>query len=464
MRPGTQTDVVVVGAGLVGSLVAIALSRRGLRVSVYERRPDPRLGGAEGGRSINLVVAARGIRSLERFGLWRAVRELTVPVTGRMVHARSGELTFQPYGRDESECNHSVPRGALNRFLVGEAEGNGVRFAFGKRLVTAELETGRLFFDDGEGTDVTEVQAPRLLGADGAASAVRAAMSRVAGFEESIEPLGYGYKELTIPPAPDGSYRIDARSLHVWPRGRIMLMALPNRDRSFTVTLYLPLGGEDGFDRIGDAAAVQRLFDREFADAAPLIEDLTRSFLDNPTGTLGTVRCRPWRHRDRVALIGDAAHAIVPFFGQGMNCGFEDCRVLDELLETHGLDDWERVLDEYARVRKPEGDAIAEMALDNFVEMRDRVGEPSFLLRKAVEHRLEEALPAEYRSRYSMVMYADAIPYRIAQRAGEVQRALLDELCRGLDDPARLDLERARDLIRDRLTPFLREHGVRLDY
>lgn len=457
-----RRDVVVVGAGLVGSLAAIFLARRGLAVEVFERRPDPRTTGGQGGRSINLVVAARGIHALERLGLWPAVRRLTVPVAGRMMHSVAGELTYQPYGRDRSECNYSVSRGELNRFLIERAEQHGVRVYFSRRLLAADFDRRTLEFDDGAGGARVEIVADRVLGADGAGSAVRAEMARlVGGFEESVEPLGWGYKELTIPPADGGAFRIDEHALHIWPRGNRMLMALPNRGGSFTVTLYLP---DEEFAGLTDATAVRRLFERQFPDSLPLIHDLEGDFFDNPTGGLATVRCRPWHDGDRVALIGDAAHAIVPFFGQGMNCGFEDCRVLDELLDEHGNEDWGRVLAAYDTSRKPDGDAIAEMALDNFVEMRDRVGDPEFLLRKQVEHRLETEMPAEYRSRYSMVMYGAAIPYHVARQAGKLQHALLAELCDGLDDPSRLDLDRARSLVRERLTPFLQSRGVSLEY
>jgi kynurenine 3-monooxygenase len=463
MSEHTTVDVAVVGGGLVGSLVAVVLSRRGLDVEVFERLPDQRLGGAGGGRSINLVVATRGTWPLERVGLKDGALELTVPVTGRMMHALDGGQTFQPYGRDESECNYSIPRGALNRFLIDEAERRGVRFHFGHRLEGADLDAGLLRFATGPDDRERTVEARRILGADGAASAVRRELRRLDGFEETVELLDHGYKELTIPPAGGGGYRIDARALHIWPRGRIMLMALPNRDGSFTVTLYLPFRGEQGFDRLDDDARVQELFESEFPDAVPLIPDLAAAFRANPTGELGTVRCRPWHLGDRVLLIGDAAHAIVPFFGQGMNAGFEDCRVLDELLDEHD-DDWARVLPAYTAARKPNGDAIAAMALDNFVEMRDRVGDAGFLLRKQVEHRLEEEIPREYRSRYSMVMYGNRIPYAVAREAGVIQQGILDELCRDLDAAESVDFERARALVRERLTPFLESRGVRLDY
>jgi kynurenine 3-monooxygenase len=332
-------------------------------------------------------------------------------------------------------------------------------------MARADLEAGRLEFADDSGEDRTTVDAPSVvLGADGAASAVRAALAKRADFEESVDLLDYGYKELTIPAGPGGSFPIEKHALHIWPRGRLMLMALPNRDGSFTVTLYLPHHGESSFESLDTGVRVVELFETQFPDAIPLIPDLTADFFANPTGHLGTVRCRPWHLENRVGLIGDAAHAIVPFFGQGMNAGFEDCRVLDGLLDEHGTGDWGRVLREYSAARKPNADAIAEMALENFIEMRDRVGDPRFRLRKEVEHLLEERLPAEYRSRYSMVMYGCRIPYRVAREAGVVQRAILDRLCDGLSSSAELDLDLARRLIAEELTPYLERRGVSLDY
>jgi len=460
----SDSPIAIVGGGLVGSLEAVYLARRGFDVTVYERLPDIRAIRDAGGRSINLVVASRGVRALEQVGLKDGVLALTMPVRGRMVHSVEGELSYQPYGRDASECNYSISRAELNRFLIDAAESCGVRYAFEHRLLAADLEAGKLELEIHGSGERGSVAALRVLGADGAASAVRGALRGRPGFEESMDLLDWGYKELTIPPGDGDTYRLQPDALHIWPRGRIMLMALPDRGGSFTVTLYLPHRGESSFAEIDSEAKVEALFDAHFRDAIPLIPGFASSFLSNPTGELGTVRCRPWHLRARVALIGDAAHAIVPFFGQGMNAGFEDCRVLDELLDRHGAEGWERVFTEYTAARKPNADAIADMALDNFVEMRDRVADPAFLLRKQVEHRLEEELPREYRSRYSMVMYGAHIPYRAAQEIGEIQRGILDELCAPLASPADLDLGKAKRLIRDRLAPYLARRRVSLDY
>jgi len=458
----SKREVAIVGGGLVGSLLALFMLRRGYGVTVFEQRPDLRGSGEEGGRSINLVVTSRGIHALRQVGLDELVERITVPVRGRMMHAVDGRLTFQPYGRDESECNYSVSRAELNRLLIVEAGKRGARLEFDKRLADADFRTGRLNFLDGQSGRTVETNASLVLGADGAGSAVRAALQKLDGFRDSIEPLGHGYKELMIPADEQGRSRIEKNALHIWPRGNIMLMALPNLDGSFTVTLYLPEQGGSSFAELDSAERVRELFEREFADSIPLIPDLTEAYSANPTGFLGTVRCFPWHFDDRVALIGDAAHAIVPFFGQGMNAGFEDVTVLDSLMDEHE-EEWSTVFEAFTRCRKPHADAIADMALENFVEMRDRVGDRQFLLRKQVEHRLERDWPTEYRSRYSMVMYGD-VPYRVALEAGLIQREILDELCRGLEDAEQLDSGRARVLIREKLAPFLAEHSVALDY
>jgi len=453
--------VSIVGGGLVGALLAVFLRRRGNPVTVYEARPDPREAALLGGRSINLIVTVRGIHALRQVGLWDAVSQITAPVLGRMMHDRSGGRIYQPYGKDEGERNYSVSRGALNNLLLGAAEDAGAEMLFDRRLVSFDVRDNRLSFATSDGRKIDLV--PELVfGADGAASKVREGLMRVAGAAESIEMLAHGYKELEFPPASDGAHAMDPKALHIWPRGEFMLMGLPNPDGSFTGTLYLPYKGANSLEELQDDSAVRAFFEREFPDAVPLLPGLTGEFAANPSGELGTVRCTPWQINGSAALIGDAAHAIVPFFGQGMNAGFEDCTVLAELFKANERD-WERTLPAYEASRKPNGDAIAEMALDNFVEMRERVGDRAFLLRKEIEHRLERAFPAEYRSRYSMVVYS-RIPYAIAQQAGRIQAELLDRWCADVDDAESLDLSMAQTSIRRRLTPFLEDRGVRLDY
>jgi kynurenine 3-monooxygenase len=457
-----EADVAIVGGGLVGSLLAAFLVDRGHRVTVYERRADLRTGEAEAGRSINLVLTRRGLRALDAVGLARGAMDLTVPVRGRMLHEPDGAVRFQPYGRDRSESNHSISRADLNEYLVAEAERRGAVFRFRHRMVDLDPGRGRLTFaDEATGRDV-EIDAGIVVGADGAGSAVRAALVRRGLVTEDVALLDHGYKELSIPADARGGPRIEPHALHIWPRGEFMLMALPNRDSSFTGTLYLPHRGEPGFDSVRSADDVRELFRRHFPDALDLFDDVADEYARNPVGTLGTVRCEPWGDGERTTLVGDAAHAIVPFFGQGMNAGFEDCRILGERIDAGGGDARAALVD-LGRLRRPDTDAMADMALDNFVEMRDRVADPAFLLRKAIEHRLEREMPDTFRSRYSMVMYSH-IPFRTARAAGDIGAAIVDDLARGVRDAGDVDLEQARRLVRERLTPFLERSGASLDY
>ncbi len=456
-----KLPVAVVGGGLVGSLLALVLRKRGYDVTLFERRGSLQEIEEQAGRSINLVVTRRGIDALERVGLGDAVLKFTVPVAGRMMHDRDGQLAYQPYGRDDEECNYSVSRAGLNAFLIRQALERGIDVRFDMRLAEADLDRGRLRFDNTDGE--TTVEAETIFGADGVASAVRKAFEARDDFQLRIDMLSHGYKELYVPPAEDGGYRAERNALHIWPRGHFMMMTLPNTDGSFTGTLYMPNQGPDSFGQYTDAEGVRELFEREFADSIPLMPDYVEDYLQNPTGELGTVRCYPWHHEDRVLLLGDASHGIVPFFGQGMNSGFEDCSVLGDLLDQHGRGEWGPVFAEMSRRRKPNCDAIADLALENFVEMSDKVGDDAFLLRKAVEHRIEVAMPELYRSRYSMVMYS-TIPFRDAFDAGVVQREILDELCAGIDNAEQVDLDRARQLIDSRLTPFLAQRNIALDY
>lgn len=450
------------GGGPVGCVLAVLLARRGWRVRVLERRPDPRRAAIPAGRSINLVLTERGLRGLAPIGLREEVLSITTPVFGRMMHDKQGRLAYQPYGKDDSERNHSVSRAELQRFLLDRAEQAGARVEFDAGLVGADLARGQLTVESHAGERRT-LEARHVFGCDGAPSGLRAALTAAGLVQDQLQPLPWGYKELTFPAGADGAWAMDGRALHIWPRGAHMLMGLPNRDGTFTGTVYLPWEGARGsFAALTTPGAVLDLFRAEYPDAVPLLggEALAQAFLDNPTGHLDTVRCVPWHHQDRALLLGDAAHAVVPFFGQGLNCGFEDCAVLDELL-AGDANDLGAVFAAFSARRKPNADAIADMALENFVEMRDKVGDPAFLLRKQVESRLERELPQLYRSRYAMVVYS-SIPYAVARELGRVQDELLGELCRGVDDAQAVDLGRARSLIEERLTPVRQRHGVDL--
>lgn len=456
----TSETVAVIGGGPVGSLAAAYLARRGCEVDVYERRPDMRRAvGMAAGRSINLVLTERGLRGLELIGLRESILELTVAVTGRMTHGRDGSLTFLRYGKDDSECNYSVSRGELNCALLDAAEQAGAQLHFESELEDVDFDRRQLLLR--RGGEPLRVSPRCVLGCDGAPSALREALVDRCGFEADVELLDHGYKELTFAAGPDGGFAMEPHALHIWARGDQMLMGLPNRDGSFTGTVYLPKQGEDSFESLSDEQVVRRYFERHYADAVPLIEDLERAFVENPLGTLGTVRCRPWHLDDFALLVGDAAHGIVPFFGQGLNCGFEDCVVLAALLDRS--ETLEAALSAFTAERKADGDAIAEMALENFVEMRAAVADPRFLLKKAIEQRIEQSMPQRYRSRYAMVMYS-AIPYAVAREAGVIQQQILDELARDVERADQVDLARAERLVAERLSPFLAERSVSLAF
>jgi len=444
--------VPILGAGLAGSLLAIVLARRGLEVTVYERLPDLRSRDIPAGRSINLALAERGLRALERAGVREAALPFLIPMRGRMLHDLRGELALQPYGRRASEVIYSVSRAALTQLLIETAETrHGVQFHFERSCSGADLTRGELYLrNEAAGSDFT-VPLQNLFAADGAGSVMRRALERqpqAAGFVCREESLGHCYKELTIPPAADAQHRIDPHALHIWPRGEFMLIALPNLDGSFTVTLFLPAAE---FEHLSDPARVEIFAQQHFPDALPLIPELRSDFFRNPTGSLGTVRCAPWYAGDRVCLVGDAAHAIVPFHGQGMNCAFEDCTWIDRLLDEHK--DWQTLFAAFSARRKPDTDAIARMALENYVEMRDTVRHAKFHLRKAVAWELEGRFPNRFIPRYSMVMFHAELPYAVAERRGAAQAEILEELTREADDLAAVDWERAAELVEDRLEP-----------
>jgi kynurenine 3-monooxygenase len=421
-----------VGAGLVGSLLAILLARRGHRVDVYERRPDLRKADISAGRSINLALSDRGLRALERAGVAARVQQVAIPMRGRALHQPDGSTGFLPYGRDDQWIN-SVSRGGLNGTLLDLAEEHdGVRLFFQRRCVGADLRRGVARVEhDGA---VVDVEGDAIFGADGAFSALRYEMQKLDRFQYAQDFLDYGYKELTIPPGPGGSFLLEKNALHIWPRGQFMLIALPNVDGSFTCTLFLPYDGDKSFARMTTAADARAFFAAEFGDALALMPTFDDDVARNPVGSLPTIRCRPWTHAGRFCLIGDAAHAIVPFFGQGMNAGFEDCTVLDDLLARHG-DDFARALPAFEASRKPNADAIAALALENFVEMRDKVADPVFLLRKKIEAKLGALRPDRFVPKYTMVTFS-SMPYAEALARGAKQDRALDEIL-ALPDIAR---------------------------
>jgi kynurenine 3-monooxygenase len=440
--------ITVIGAGLAGALLATLLAREGFRVEVYERHPDPREAGARGGRSINLALAARGRHALRLAGLLDEVDRFTLPMGGRMMHSEWGELTHQPYGATEDEVIWSAHRARLNTLLLDAAEAGGrVALHFGHELETVDWTGRRLRFRDGR-----EASFEVLIGADGAGSALRRAMSAVDSLGVSEELLDHGYLELTLPPTPRGTFALDPTALHIWPRGGFMMIALPNDDRSFTGTLFLPREGDVSFARLDDWIHQEDFFRLHFMDALPLLPRLRDDFRDNPVGLLGTVRCRRWRLGGDAVLLGDAAHAIVPFHGQGMNAAFEDCAVFVRALEDRSRD-WSEVFETFERERIPQANAIADMALENYAVMRASVRDPGFLLRKQLEHELERRHGDRFVPRYSLVMFHRG-PYAEAYRRGEIQADILDQLLAGVGTLEEVDMDRAARLINGRLEPI----------
>jgi kynurenine 3-monooxygenase len=456
----TRTEVTLIGGGLVGSLLATLLAQRGFAVDVFERRPDPREAGYVGGRSINLALAERGLHGLRLAGLTDEVMRLAVMMRGRMVHHRDGRTELLRYGRDDSEVIWSISRGRLNIALIDAAERAGARFHFSRRLEAAEFGAGvNLRFRDDTRQSAHEHRAAFAIGADGAGSSLRVAMNAVSPLGERIEELGHGYKELEIPargkrdsdPLPP-LFAIEPNALHIWPRGNYMCIALPNAEGSFTVTLFMPGRGEPGFDTVATPAAARALFERDFTDLLPLIPELEQDYAANPVGVLATLYLDSWHVDGRALLVGDAAHAIVPFHGQGMNCGFEDAVELADLLDTQSGDlAW--TFAEFERRRRPNAEAIAAMALENYVEMRDSVADAGFLLRRELGRVLAERHPGRFVPRYSMVTFT-RMPYAQAFARGAIQDALLRELTADKQGIADIDLARADALVEARLTPL----------
>jgi len=449
---GKAETVSLIGAGLNGPLLALGLVKRGFRVDIYERRPDMRRVRTSAGRSINLALSTRGIHALAQAGLWDEMRKIIIPMKGRMMHSATAELTFQPYGKDESEVINSISRSDLNMALMNAAEQQGVKICFEERCAGIDLKTGAIQLrNERTGTD-RELNPGVVIACDGAVSVIRNEILKHGRFNFSQQYLDYGYKELTIPAGPNGKHALETNALHIWPRGNHMLIALPNIDGTFGCILFLPFEGPDSFARLTTPSAVSEFFRLRFPDAIPLMPDLADNFSANPIGAMVTIKCSPWHVDGRALLLGDAAHAIVPFFGQGINCGFEDCSCLLELLDRHGAD-WQLIFQEFEKARKINTDAIADMAVENFVEMRDRVADPRFLLRKKVELALEAKYPQLFVPKYAMVTF-HRIPYATAFDRGQSQDRMLSELCDSIERVEDLDWNKADKLIRSGLTPL----------
>jgi len=422
-----KKEVIIVGAGLVGSLLSIYLAKRGYKVNIYERRGDMRKAKVEAGRSINLALSDRGILALEKVGLAEEIKKISIPMHGRFIHNLDGTTAFQPYGKEGQYIN-SVSRGELNKKLMDLAEENEVGIYFHEKCAAVNWKENVIEFINAKNGATFDVKAGIIFGADGAFSAVRLQHQLQHNkFDYQQYYIDCGYKELTIPAGAGGEFLMEKNALHIWPRKDYMLIALPNLDGSFTCTLFFPFEGKQSFENLDTPEKVSTFFKSTFPDIIQLIPDLNKQFTYNPIASLVTIKCFPWIREDKFALIGDAAHAIVPFFGQGMNCGFEDCRILDELIEQHG-EDWKEILQQYQKLRKPDGDAIADLAINNFIEMRDRTADPKFLLQKKIEARLHEKYPDKWIPAYTQVTFSPHIRYSEALERGQKQEAIMQEV------------------------------------
>jgi len=422
-----KDKISIVGAGLVGSLLGLALKQKGFEVSLYEKRNDPRKSKVAEGRSINLALSRRGILPLQRSGVFEKIESFLIPMKGRMMHDERGTLSFQPYGKEGQYIN-SVSRAQLNRLLVESAEEIGVEVYFEHACKDVDFDTSTLTFLNGDA-----VKSDVIVGTDGAFSAIRRKMQLTDRFNFSQHYIEHGYKELTIH-SKDGDFALEPNYLHIWPRGNFMLIALPNNDKTFTCTLFFPFDGDPSFEALETIGDIIPFFEKYFKDVLDLIPDLENQFEQNPTSSLVTIQSFPW-HRNKTILLGDASHAIVPFYGQGMNSGFEDVRLFIEMAEKKNWQ-WDKVLPSFSNSRKKDADAISELALHNFVEMRDHVGDPNFLRRKKLESKIQEAYPNEWVPLYSMVTFSD-MPYSEALRLGKIQKRVMDEFLE--DDPENLD-------------------------
>ncbi len=425
MNSARVSKFILIGSGLAGGMMAAFLGRRGHEVDLYERRGDPNAGNIVGGRSINLALSARGIHALQQLGLADEVLQHAIPMRGRMIHDRSGELHFSAYDRDPRNFINSMGRGALNTATLAAAQKYpNVRVHFHHQCTDVDVDEPSAQLIQTERDQTVEARGDAIIGVDGAFSAVRRAMQRrLDRFDYSQSYLAHGYKELTIPPAADGSWMMEKNALHIWPRKSFMMIALPNPDGSFTCTLFWEFTGPRSFQTTQSDDEVRRFFQEEFPDAVPLMPTLLEEFRENPTGSLVTVRCAPWHYRDKLALVGDAAHAVVPFYGQGMNAAFEDCVVFDQFLAEFS-DNRERAFAQYFVRRKANADALANLAVANFIEMRDKTASPVFRTKKKLDHLLEGLLPGIYLPLYTMISFTQ-IPYAEAEKRARRQDVIV---------------------------------------
>lgn len=419
-------QITIVGAGLVGSLQAIYMAKKGYEVSVYEGRDDMRKASLSAGRSINLALSNRGWKALEIAGIKNEIEKMAIPMHGRIMHDIEGNTTFQPYGKD-GEAIYSVSRGGLNRQLMNSADAyNNVHFYFNHKCEDIDLKTNTLFFEDKITSKIKEVKTDRVFATDGAFSAIRTRLQKTDRFNYEQKFLAHGYKELSIPPAKDGGFLMDKNALHIWPRGEFMLIALANEDGSFTCTLFFPFEGKQSFESLKTKEDVVTFFKEVFPDALEMMPSIGEEYFSNPTASLVTIKCSPWNYKNRILLMGDSSHAIVPFYGQGMNSGFEDCTVFNTIFESSARN-WDQAFNQFSETRKKDTDAISDLALQNFIEMRDLVGDEQFLLRKKIEKKIFEKHPSKWMPLYSQVTFSH-IPYSEALAAGKKQDKIMDAI------------------------------------
>lgn len=419
-----KRKVTILGAGLVGSVLAVLLRKRGHAVRIYERRPDMRRANVAAGRSINLAMSERGWRALELAGIREAIEAIAIPMPGRFLHQEDGSAAFQAYG-SHGEAIYSVSRGELNKKLMDQAEAHGAEIFFNQRCTHVDVPSNTIYLQ-GEDGAVVEQPCDLLFGADGAFSSLRTAYSFMDRTDFQQFYIAHGYKELLIPAGPENSWLMEKNALHIWPRHNFMLIALPNLDGSFTCTLFFPFEGEPSFESLQTEEQILSFFNQYLPDAVPLMPTLLDDFKHNPVSSLVTTKIYPWKYQDRSCLIGDAAHALVPFYGQGLNAGLEDCTILDGLMDAH-KDDWSSIFKAYETARKPNGDAVADLALINFIEMRDKVADPDFLMRKKVEKELVKRYPGEFLSVYEMVSFSHT-PYDHALKSMQAQDELWEKI------------------------------------
>ena len=444
-----EKAIAIIGAGPVGSLLSIYLAKRGHKVRIYERRGDMRKETMVAGRSINLALSDRGLLALDKVGLSEEIKQISIPMHGRQIHTMDGSMAFQPYGK-EGQFINSVSRATLNMKLMDLAEQHAVEIHFNHKCSSIDWKTNTITFELPDSRLLTH-DSGLIFGSDGAFSAARMQHQlQHDKFDYQQYYIDCGYKELTIPAGPESSFLLEKNALHIWPRKDYMLIALPNIDGSFTCTLFFPFAGEQSFEKLNNEERVTSFFEKTFPDILPLIPDLTNQFFHNPVSSLVTVKCFPWIREDKFALIGDAAHAIVPFFGQGMNCGFEDCRILDELIEQNG-DDWLTILQAYQALRKPDGDAIADLAINNFIEMRERTADPAFLLQKKIEARLHQKYPDQWIPAYTQVTFSPHIRYSEALKRGQQQEAIMAEVMKTAGIEEKWDSEEVEKFILSKL-------------